>query len=339
MTSSRISYNINTIFVPDRATLADHLIKIQPHWVMLSGTDNWNTEIRMKLPRANVIFRESDNADMHKRMLPQQFLDDRRSKAPFDSHIYLTDRPNIGDTEFIMWTERVMDLAEAQNIKLCVGNFGEGQPQANEWNNVRGILDRLNRRRDLFVLGLHEYATGIITSGVVGGVPTMIRPLSWPTDVSNVPLWHMGRYRNLMTYCQQQGIPVPRIVITHTGFDDMGDLTDWLQTLAKWEGAPYTRGYRTLFRQWEKGDWLGGYFGTLGEMYFEQLKWANDTLYKPFGAVEAQLIYCWGTAGFGLTDNTDSSMDISQERDFHYKVEAWAQTQPDYLGYADESAN
>jgi hypothetical protein len=72
-------------------------------------------------------------------------------------------------------------------------------------------------------------------------------------------------------------------------------------------------------------------------MYFEQLRWANDTLYKPFGAVEAQLIYCWGTAGFGMTDNTDSSMDVSQERAFHDTLEAWAQTQPDYLGYVDES--
>ncbi len=339
MTSSRISYNINTIFVPDRATLTNHLLKIQPHWLMLSGTDNWNTRIRIKLPRTNVIFRESDNADMHKRMLPQQFLDDRRAKAPYDSHLYLTDRPNISDAEFIMWTERVMDLAVEQNIKLCVGNFGAGQPQPSGWGNIRGILDRLNQHRDLFVMGLQEYATGIITSGVGGGLPTMIRPLSWPTNVANVPLWHMGRYRNLMNYCQQEDIPVPRLVITHTGFDDMGDLSGWLNTLTRSENAPYIRGYRTLFRQWEKSDWLGGYFDTLGEMYFEQLRWANDTLYKPFGAVEAQLIYCWGTAGFGMTDNTDSSMDVSQERAFHDTLEAWAQTQPDYLGYVDESTD
>lgn len=332
MTSSRISYHVHSTFTPDRDRLRDHVAKLRPHFLLVSGEPAIISEIRTASPNTNIIWREGGDSHAYNRS-PEEWLNERAAQLPQGAYLYTSDETPL-NSQTVDWHLKVMQLAAERGIKLCVMNFGAGQPQENEFAAMRPVLDMLNAKRDLFVMGLREYAGGVITSGVIGGNPTMIKPDSWPQDVTNVPLWHMGRYRNLMKYTAQEGIDTPRLVITHHGFERMGDLDAWLSGLQGHPGFSQIRGWRSLEHQWMADDWFKDIYADHEEAYFQQLKWANDVLYAPFGAVEAQLIYSWGSAG-----QEEVSMDVSQAFKFQEQLESYASTQPDYHGYSASGGN
>lgn len=332
MTSSRLSYHIHGTFVADRQRLTQHLSKVRPHFVLISGEASLVDEVRVASPHSNIIWREGGDRYAYQQHSPADWLKMRSAQVK-DAYLYTSDETPLSP-QALDWHLQLMQLAAQQGIKLCVMNLGAGQPQPHEWAQMRPILAMLNTHPDLFLLGLREYAAGVVTSGVGGGNPIHIQPQSWLTEVNGVELWHMGRYHHLLHYCQAQQIDVPRMVITHHGFDRMGDLAAWLDTLQKNPSAPEIRGWRSLENQWMAEDWFGGIYENAEHAYFEQLKWANDVLYAPFGAVEAQMIYAWGAAG-----SAEVTMDISQAFDFQQRLEAYAATQPDYIGYAGGKGN
>lgn len=332
MTSSRISYHVHATFTPDRKRLSDHIGKIRPHFLLVSGEVSFAKDLQQVSPETNLIWREGGDSHAYQKD-PDAWLTERAAQLPQGAFLYTSDETPI-NSQTVDWHMKVMELAAQRGIKLCVMNFGAGQPQATDFAAMRPVIDMLNANRDMFVLGFREYAGGVITSGVIGGNPTMIKPESWPKDVSNVPLWHMGRYRNLMKYTEQEGIQTPRLVVTHHGFDRMGDLDAWINGLQGHPGFSSIRGWRSLEYQWMADDWFKPYYADYEEAYFQQLKWANDVLYEPFGAIEAQMIYSWGSAG-----QEEVSMDVSQAFKFQEKLEAYASTQPDYRGYGGMGGN
>ena len=136
-----------------------------------------------------------------------------------------------------------------------VGNWAVGNPGPDDWPQARRMLELLDQHRDLFILGLHEYGCGVMTSGLYGGYPdhagvrggelggkNLIPPGNWPASLYSpeyITAFHCGRFRFLMGYCAANNIKAPRIILTEHGVDDVSDIKAWAEKLTKTD--PYTR--------------------------------------------------------------------------------------------------
>jgi hypothetical protein len=225
--------------------------------------------------------------------------------------------------EVIDWHIKLMELAAPRGIKLVIGNWSVGTPQPEQWSMARPMLELLDQHRDLFVLGLHEYAAGVITSGLVGGAPddprhpNFVPVENWPHDVSPLTMFHCGRFQFLVKYCQSIGLRPPRIMLTEHGFDDVSDIKPWLNGLRV--RGPYmnVRGWKSLQDQWS--DWYGGRGWSAQRAMFEQLAWADRTIYRST-PVEAQCIFCWGH-----TSSEWEQFDVADAKEFHSLLETYAE--------------
>lgn len=302
MGKSRISLNIHGQNVPDEAYLLDVLRKLNPVAVLVMDNLDLAKRIHAALPDTMTIYRhwgaDSDDNDALQ-YTPEAWVKARAALAAgTDLWMYTTNEP-VFDAHTIQWHERVIELAAKQGLRVVVGNWGVGKPADvdNAWNMADRLLRLLDAHRDTAVLGLHEYACGVITSGFIGGTPQergLIMPDTWPVHFGNIgALWHCGRFRFLERYCKAHGIKSPRIILTEHGFDDVSDIKPWTETLKKTPvaGNPggNIRGWKTLATQW--GEWFPDW--TPEQAYFEQLKYANEKIYKG-SSVEAQLIFSWG---------------------------------------------
>lgn len=299
---SRISLNIHGQNVPDEGYLLDVLRKLNPVAVLVMDNLDLAKRILAALPDCMVIYRhwgaDSDDNDALQ-YSPEAWVKERAAKADgLPLWMYTTNEP-VFDAHTIQWHERVIELAAKQCLQVVASNWGVGKPVDvdNAWNMADRLLRLLDAHRDTAVMGLHEYACGVITSGFIGGTPQergLIMPDTWPEDTTQIgALWHCGRFRFLERYCKAKGIRPPRIILTEHGFDDVSDIKPWTETLKKTPvaGNPggNIRGWKTLATQW--GEWFPD--RTPEQAYFEQLKYANEKLYKG-SSVEAQLIFSWG---------------------------------------------
>lgn len=338
--SSRISYNIHAQLVRDVPRLKKHLLKIQPTTVLVMDSLGLAKEIKALLPNCVVIHRNysvtKGDDDVHKRVSPQQWLDLRAKESEGGIYLYTTNEPAF-DTQTLDWHIELMRLAGPMNVKLVIGNWGVGNPQAEDWGRAKQMLELLDRYRDRFILGLHEYWCGVPTSGLYGGYPdnagvqpgtpggqNLIMPDKWPKDVSKITLFHCGRFKFLVNYCQTNNIKPPRIILTEHGADDVSDIKAWAEGLQK--TPPYTsiRGWKSLRNQWNA--WFGA--NTLKwspeRAYFEQLAWADRTIYQN-SIVEGQCVFSWGHS----SDDWEQ-FDIEEAGELQELLETYAaqQSQP-----------
>lgn len=320
MGKSRISLNIHGQNVPDGAYLLDVLRKLNPVAVLVMDNLDLAKRIHATLPDTMTIYRhwgaDSDDNDALQ-YSPEAWVKERAAKADgLPLWMYTTNEPEF-NAHNIEWNTRVVELAAKQGLRVVVGNWGVGKPVDvdNAWNMADRLLRLLDAHRDTAVMGLHEYACGVITSGFIGGTPQergLIMPDTWPEDTTQTgALWHCGRFRFMERYCKAQGIKPPRIILTEHGFDDVSDIKPWTETLKKTPvaGNPggNIRGWKTLATQW--GEWFGDW--TPEQAYFEQLKYANEKLYKG-SSVEAQLIFSWGHSS-----PIWYQFDIAEARELH----------------------
>lgn len=193
----------------------------------------------------------------------------------------------------VRWAIEVIHAARKYGLKVVVLNLSSGTPNPDDWKQPLALelLRLLDTNRDMAVLGLHEYACGIVTSGFVGGWPSLILPEDWPPDVRQMTLWHLGRYMFLVRACEAAGIAVPRIVITEFGFDDMSDVKAWAEMLVKTPGYASIRGWRSLVEQWRA--WFGGW--SAERTLFEMIRYALQVIYW-HSAVEGVLWFCEGAS-------------------------------------------
>lgn len=304
--TSRISVNIHGLNVPDENRLLRFLDRLQPQAVVVLDSLDLSRNIKKRLPNTTVIWREfgsKGDGDLHKQSSAVEWLNHHTFQARDGIVQHVLNEPPF-DEAVIRWLTELLREAATRRIPLIVGNWAVGNPIPEQWPMARELLQLLVEHRDLFILGLHEYAGGVVTSGLYGGYPdnagvapgkpggmNLVRPSSWPNDVSNVTRYHMGRFKFLVDYCKAAKLELPRIILTEHGFDDTSDIKAWLDTLKC--NAPYlnVRGWKTLQDQWSV--WFGPLGWTPERAYFEQLKWANETIYA-HSPVEAQCIFCWG---------------------------------------------
>lgn len=318
MNSSRISYNIHGQNVPDMPRLLQHLQAIQPYAVLVMDNLGLAKELKALLPRTLVIFRAWPDDAIHQQMTPEQWIQHKLSETGgSDLWLYTSNEPGFGD-DLLDWTSRLIELTAPRGMKLVVGNFSVGTPRPEEWERPAAVrlLRLLDQHRQTVILGLHEYACGVITSGFIGGEPQFIAPHSWPQTPAALTKWHCGRFSLLVSVCHRLGIGAPRIVLTEHGFDDVSDIKPWAERLLR--DAPYlnVRGWKSLRSQWNA--WFGGLAWSPERAYFEQLAYADRAIYQQ-SPVEAQLIFSWG-----YSSRDWEQFDISQAFEFQSLLENYA---------------
>ena len=257
---SRISYNIHAQRLNNHNYLIEHLHQIQPAAVLVMDGLGLAREIKKLLPETIVINRIYPDDDIHRHVSPEDWLNSREPQAEGGIFQYTTNEAGFSQ-DMIDWHVRLMELAASRHVPLVVGNMSVGTPQAEEWANARRMLELLDQHRDLFILGLHEYACAVITSGFLGGYPDhagvppksglpgrdLIPANNWPGrgEAAPMTMFHCGQFKFLVNYCNDNGLKPPRIILTEHGFDDVSDIKPWTDTLTKTGDYMTIRGWKS----------------------------------------------------------------------------------------------
>jgi len=287
--TSRISLNIHGHNVVDKPRLLNFLQQLQPAAVLVLDNYSLAREIKGLLPACSVIFREYErDKKLHIDFTPEQWLNAHAHQAEGGIILHVMNEQSF-DKDVLKWLCDLMRLAAPRRIPLIVGNWAVGNPLPEQWPMAKEFLQLLDQHRDLFIMGLHEYAGGVVTSGLYGGYPdnagvtpgqpggmNLIPPENWPKDVSTVTRYHMGRFKFMVDYCQSIGLKPPRIILTEHGFDDTSDIKAWEDTLQRTSPYLNIRGWKTLVATWS--NWFGRLDWSTQRAYFEQLAWADRLL-------------------------------------------------------------
>ena len=329
-------FNVHSQGLKDPTKLLAHVRKTQPAWMLTMDGLGLAEQIKAVSPSTNVIHRNhgvtGGDDDVFAKVSPERWLELRSKEADSGVWLMTTCEPGWG-ADVIAWHVRLMELCIPRKIRLVVGNWSVGTPNPALIPMARKLFEMLDSHRELFVLGLHEYANAVITSGFVGGAPDGYteshdkqhhpdyqKPSTWPLsgEARILTKWHMGRFNFINDYCKAVGIKPPRIVLTETGFDDVSDVKFWSNKLPR--TSPYTdiRGYKTLAAYWKQiaPEW------SHDRAYFEQLRYAENNIYEGSN-VEGGLIYC-----YGHIDQRWDSFDLEGRSEFLQLLEADAVAKP-----------
>lgn len=319
----------------------EHTRKInsRAHVVM----NNFDAALTLKraLPDTLVIFRnwgsDGDEND-YLQYTPRQWLDRNKQYAVEGIALYVLNEPPFNKV-VIEWLIELckINLEPGYRFTLVLGNWATGNPQPEQWALAIELLQLLAARPDLFILGLHQYAGAVVTSGLYGGWPdnagvepgkpgvgkNLIPPANWPKsmleDGKPISRFHLGREWFLVTFCKREGITPPRIIVTEALFDDTSDIDTWLKRLPA--SSPYhnVRGFKSLRYQWARWfpDW------SIDQAYFEQLKYALEVIWKD-SPVEAVCLFCWGHSSQDW-----EQFDVSGQTEFHQLLETYSASQKD----------
>lgn len=186
------------------------------------------------------------------------------------------DRLNL----YLRWLITGMDIAASRNQRWCVYNAQSVAIRAEDIN--AGVYDAflfaLARHKDVHILGLHEYALGVMPANVSNAAIDMLtRPGAlpferWYKELIVPAEAHLGRYKLLLQRAKLIGAsPFPDVIMTEFGVDDVR-LGNRNEVAALNNGAP-PMGAVTLSTYWHKQypQW------TRDECWYQQTKWAEDT--------------------------------------------------------------
>lgn len=296
------------------SNLVSTLIKAQPRATLIMDDLGLAHELTHALPNSIIIYRDWSLGDgRHLTMGPDTFIDicNRQYNGAKNLWFYTTNEQGFSPNN-MDWHLRVLRESPSHlrfvGVNPAVGTYPDS---ASGWEYAEHFLRTISTQRDRFILGLHEYAAAV----PVSGMPNFNNRIqNW--NGLTLPAYHCGRFRYLEQFCASKGFPSPRIIMTEHGFDDLMDpgTKSWTSTLRVAAGYENIRGWKSLKDQWL--DWYGGSKGWSPERaLFEGLKWMDQNLYAK-SAVEAQLIYCWGSNG----DPSWDQFDISNAKEFH---DAW----------------
>lgn len=335
MTSqSRISYNIDAKAIDDVAHLKKHLQALNPRAVLIMDGVGLAAEIKSMLPDCTVIHRDyvgvpggRGDDGLHTKVGTEEFLIAQR-KILADNRadnlwVYVNNEPGFNE-ECINWFIDLIkrNALSSQPLKLVIGNWSVGVPEAAAWQKADELLQLLDKYRELLILGMHEYFAGVAPSGFYGGNPdnagvqpgqsggqNLIPAENWPIATEGITLFHCGRFRFVEKRCREIGIRPPRIILTEHGADDV--MKSWLSGLVKTSGYGDIRGWKSLKEQWRV--WYPRW--SHDQTYYEMLAYLDERVYQG-SSVEAQCVFTWSNnaqwAGF----------DVQRAVDFQRLMEA-----------------
>lgn len=199
-------------------------------------------------------------------------LNDLRANAPDWLGFYLFNEFDMsgGDEtkRVIDWAERCMNYTLNSPLphRLIVLNNSVGTWRREGMHLFKEVFRLAGEHPELFKLGTHEYAQNnpaIDTSSPSNPHSAYdlldaakVQKDKWVTPpdfvaYSDTNDW-IGRYLWVNEYCQANGIPIPRKVISEWGCDYMGDLpADLLLGLQSMNGGVQPRGFTSLERYYQ----------------------------------------------------------------------------------------
>ncbi len=311
---SRIGLNI----IGRTANVVETLVKVQPVATLVMNNLALAHELTHALPNTIVCFRDWSLGDeRHLTITPQRQIDVALSQHNGKPNLwfYTTNEaglaPNILD-----WHLKLLNSPSHLRWIGLNPAVGTTPHSAANWAYAESFLRGIAPYRDRFIFGMHEYAGGVPVSGLPNYAG---RIQNWDGEV--LPAYHCGRFRYLEQFCASKGIPVPRIILTEHGFDDLSDIKTWLSSLQVSAGYKNIRGWKSLTDQWYT--WYRAKSWSPQRTLFEAFAWMNDHLYQG-SSVEAQLIFCWGSNG----DPSWLQFDVSEATEFvqHWQRDAASTT-------------
>lgn len=338
---SRISFNIHAQTAGlDKNRLLLHMERSQPPFALVMDGLQLGKDIQNVSPKTQIIHRSYPDENIWREKTPAQWIElKKREVGDNRFYLYTVNEQGLSDN-LCDWFTEVIEQSESSNMKLIVGNLSAGTPQASDWTRpaVIRFLKACDKHRSRVILGTHEYACGVITSGFLGGWPdnagvapvpdnkgkgrNLVPSANWPErkEVDQITRFHCGRFKFLVEACKLLNIPPPRIVLTEHGFDDMSDIKTW--ALLQQQTPPYTsfRGWKSLEAFWRSNYSAQGW--TPQRAMFEQLAYADRVLYQN-SPVEGQCVFCWGH-----TSDMWTQFDISGAGEFLTLVEGQATPTP-----------
>lgn len=331
---SRLGYNINAQGIDDVGVLKKHLQALNPRAVVVMDGVGLAAEIKSMLPDCTVIHRDyvgvpggRGDDGLHTKVGTEEFLIAQR-KILADNRadnlwVYVNNEPGFNE-ECINWFIDLIkrNALSSQPLKLVIGNWSVGVPEAEAWQKADELLQLLDKYRELLILGMHEYFAGVAPSGFYGGNPdnagvqpgqpggkNLIPAENWPIATEGITLFHCGRFRFVEKRCREIGIRPPRIILTEHGADDV--MKSWLSGLVKTPGYSVIRGWKSLKEQWR--EWYPQW--SHDQAYYEMLKYLDERVYQD-SSVEAQLIFTW-------SNNAEwAGFDVQRAVDFQRLMEA-----------------
>ena len=316
MPVGKISFNIHAQGVKDTPYLKSVLRDIDPAAVLVMDGLGLLLELKSILPNTICIDRRYPDVDVNSTS-PEAWLDEKAARVGNTGvWSYTTNEPGLGK-DVIDWHVRLIKANAKRHFPInIVGvNLGVGQPES--WEDAKELLQLADQYRSWFILGLHEYAAVVPTSGFIGGNPEerkLALASQWPRGYElekikppHSGMYHCGRVFVMNDFCRRNNIKPPRVILTEHGFDHLNDLEAWYQTLHRTSQFGDIRGWKTLVEQWRVffPQW------SEGRTLFETLAYMDSELYKGSN-VEAQLIFCWG-----YIDKQWETFDVATNTVFH----------------------
>lgn len=304
--SSFYGYNIHKQGVKNTAALIEHTLKIKPKWSLVMDGLAFLQQLQVVSPLTQFIHRNhaitDGDDDVFKRLPPKEWLEAHAEEIRVG--VWMTTTCEAGWSQAVIdWHLELMRLAIPAKAKLVIGNWSVGTPEPDAIGMAKPLLQLCADHPDLFVLGLHEYAGAVITSGLVGGAPDgrtkkgeIVHPdyqsqAAWPLngEAKSLTHWLCGRFQFWVAYCHSVGITPPRIVLTEAGFDDISDIAWWTANLPRTEPYKNIAGYKTLQAYWKRvfPQW------SHDQAYFKQLEYSENNIYAGT-EVEGACIYNYG---------------------------------------------
>lgn len=174
-----------------------------------------------ELPETTIILRRYLTGDNYwrdqgdvKALTAQDWIDnhiDIRNTRIYASILNEPDYPGS-----IGWTVQTMKAALKAGIRVSIGGYNTGSPRVEDIHYARPILEEMAKPENdgRCLLDLHEYGPPLWMYDIKKDA---YHPDQW-VDKVDVPLWHWGRYRWWLKYCDDNKIKRPKIVIGETAF-------------------------------------------------------------------------------------------------------------------------
>lgn len=297
-------YSYNVLKVDDKAAFLSHIRRLQPAALLFYADElDFARQMKTEFPDMVIIVRNWPDDNLYAKQSPKSWLDAHESQAAGGLYLYTSNESGLSK-ENVQWHLDLMELAIQRGIHLVLLNPATGTWDIADFPVLKPLLIKASQHKDLFIIGVHEYAGGVITSGIAGGYPdnagvapgqpggkNLIPVENWPKrdDIMHMTTFHLGRHSWIINYCTANNIPLPRFALTETGFDYLGDIGQWLNGLDH-GGYSSVNGWKTLRVQWLK--WWNKQ--STDSWYVTQIEYAAENLLQ---GLEFALLYCYGDDG------------------------------------------
>jgi hypothetical protein len=220
-----------------------------------------------RLPDTLIIYRKFLSGDnQHAYLSPAQWVAEHQQFA--GTRVYCSADNEPAFAASLPWLLEVAKAAKAANIRVSLGGWSVGGYEVADIPKMDALLRYTAANAGRFVYDCHEYTRG---SWTVDFMPHEHNPANWPLNIPrSTPLWLMGRFRHIITYCDTMGIKRPQIVIGEIGFDRVHAIPSTL-----YGGVGGLNTLAGLFQSWGYENWQA--YAAV------QLQAAFHAIYKPYG--------------------------------------------------------